>query len=342
VVVYGAGGAGRSVAANLKSQGIEVESFIDAAAKANDIRDGLPTYTLADWTARFKSAARDVVISLHNPDHEVPPVIDILQTAGFRNVLTMVDYVNSVDDPEYRYWLGPASTYRTKSQEIDTVYSLMSDELSRSWLDATLRLRLLGDYKGLPAPSREDIYAPTDLPRWPSPLRLMDCGAFDGDSIANLMRLGYEFDGLIAFEPDPANYSALAERCADLNAILLPCAVSSHARRVSFSSGEGKSSRINEQFGADTVQCVGIDQAFPDFGPTLIKLEVEGEELAVLEGSIKTLRKHRPALAIGVYHLPEHLWQIPLFIQSLDLRYKMFLRGHAHNNYALTLYCIPL
>jgi FkbM family methyltransferase len=340
LAIYGAGGAGRSIAANLRAKSIPVESFIDAGAAPSDVRDGIPTYTLAAWLDHFDPAEKDALISLHNPDHDVAPVIEILTGAGFRNVLTMVDYVNAVDDTEYRYWLRPASFYRDKKEEIDAAYHLMADQVSREWMEASLRLRLLGDYKGLPPPSREDIYASHDLPRWLNPMRLMDCGAFDGDSIENYKRAGYQFESLIAFEPDPANYETLAERCSDLNATLLPCAVSDRARRVSFASGQGKSSRIDEQGGDDIVQCVGIDQAFPNFAPTLIKLEVEGVELPVLEGAIRTLQQHRPGLAIGAYHLPEHLWELPLFIQSLDLGYRMYLRGHAHNNYALILYCL--
>ena len=39
-------------------------------------------------------------------------------------------------------------------------------------------------------------------------------------------------------------------------------------------------------------------------------------------------REHGPILAICVYHQPDHLWQIPLFIRSLSDQYRFFLRPH--------------
>jgi FkbM family methyltransferase len=340
LVIYGAGGAGRSVARNLASLGVKTDAFIDAAAGKEDVRDGVPVLTLSEWLTKFDPAGRDALISLHNPDHNVAPIIDDLRNAGFDRILTMVDYVNAVEDPEFRYWLAPSIFYRDKAKRIDLAAALFSDSKSRDWFDASLRLRLLADYHGLPEPSRPDIYASEDLPRWPDPMRLMDCGAFVGDSIDNFSRAGYRFESLIAFEPDPDNYSLLAQNWASLNATFIPCAVSERARKVSFSAGQGSSSRIVEAGGGDIVQCVGIDQAFPNFAPTLLKLEVEGEELAVLQGAVKTLRRHRPGLAIAAYHIAEHLWELPLFIKSLNLGYKMYLRGHRHNNYSLILYCV--
>lgn len=341
LVIYGAGGAGRSVARNLGSRGVKVGAFLDAAASADDVRDGIEAFTLSRWFAEFDPAQHDVLISLHNPFAEVGPVIDQLRASHFRRVLTMVDYVNSIDDPTFRYWLGPADFYRDKGERIEAAFNLLSDSSSREWFESCLNLRLLGDYHGLPRPSFDDQYAPADLPNWRNPMRLVDCGAYEGDSVDWLRGARYEIESLAAFEPDPANYAVLADRCSDLNAALFPCGVSDTSRRVSFSSGMGPSSRVEDANAGDEIQCVAIDQALPGFRPTLIKMDIEGAEPAALRGAERTLRQCRPGLAISIYHEPDHLWEIPLYVASLDLGYRMFLRGHGHNDYDLVLYCLP-
>lgn len=59
----------------------------------------------------------------------------------------------------------------------------------------------------------------------------------------------------------------------------------------------------------------------------LIKMDIEGAELAALKGAEKTLRRCMPKLAIAVYHQPSDFYTIPHFIASLELGYKLYL-GH--------------
>jgi FkbM family methyltransferase len=341
LVIYGAGGAGCSVASNLASLGIAVEAFIDAGAREGETRGGVRVHSLQEWLVTGEPASTDVLISLHNPFANVADVIDELKLAGFRRVLTMIDYVNSVNDPAFRYWLTSADFFQSKRARIDAAASLFADPISENWMEASLRLRLLGDYRGLPEPTFEDQYMPSDLPRWADPMRLIDCGAYNGDSIGWFERAAYRIDALVAFEPDPANYALLGARCSHLDAALVPCGVADTMIQLGFATGNGPSSRVDERAERNAIQCVAIDQAFPNFAPTLIKMDVEGSEPKALRGAINTLRRYRPGLAISIYHEPDHLWEIPLFVASLDLGYRMHLRGHGHNNYDLVLYCFP-
>jgi len=54
----------------------------------------------------------------------------------------------------------------------------------------------------------------------------------------------------------------------------------------------------------------------------LIKLDVEGSENNVLDGARKSILKHRPTLAISIYHRKEHLLEIPEYLLSLHDDYK--------------------
>lgn len=58
----------------------------------------------------------------------------------------------------------------------------------------------------------------------------------------------------------------------------------------------------------------------------LIKLDVEGSESKVIEGSVETIRKHKPILLISIYHRPEDFFFIKPFLDELSLGYKFMVR----------------
>ena len=54
-----------------------------------------------------------------------------------------------------------------------------------------------------------------------------------------------------------------------------------------------------------------------------IKLDVEGAELAALRGAADTIRRFRPRLIICLYHQPEDLFSLPLYVKSLVPDYRL-------------------
>ena len=90
------------------------------------------------------------------------------------------------------------------------------------------------------------------------------------------------------------------------------------------------------------IQCIALDEALPDFAPTLVKMDIEGAEDAALLGMQKTITKYRPALAISAYHTAAHLWELPLLIEKIaESNYQYYLRTHAYNSFDTVLYAIP-
>jgi FkbM family methyltransferase len=56
-----------------------------------------------------------------------------------------------------------------------------------------------------------------------------------------------------------------------------------------------------------------------------IKMDIEGAESFALKGAIETIRKHKPKLAIAIYHSLNDFVSIPRFIYDLNLGYKLYL-----------------
>jgi len=261
---------------------------------------------------------------------------------GFRRTLNMIHFHNLFPRGQpFRYWLTDRGFYHGREGEIEAAASLLGDETSRRWFNEVLAFRLTGDYSRLPASTPAEQYIPSDLPRWRDPMRFIDCGAFNGDTVEALARAGYRFDAIAAFEPDPVNYVALAARIGRHGAAsCFPCGVSGATRMVRFATGEGMASHESVDGGA-SVQCVALDEALPGFRPTLIKMDVEGAEPDALEGARKMISAARPGLAIAIYHEPSHLWEIPSRIASWGLGYRLEIRGHSHGSYDTVLYALP-
>jgi hypothetical protein len=72
-----------------------------------------------------------------------------------------------------------------------------------------------------------------------------------------------------------------------------------------------------------------------------IKMDIEGSELCALKGASGTIRKYRPKLAISLYHKPNDIFEIPLFIQKEFPFYEMYIYHYTIHNEETVLYCLP-
>ena len=108
---------------------------------------------------------------------------------------------------------------------------------------------------------------------------------------------------------------------------------------LAFDSTQGPSCHISES-GNTFLQCVSLDEILPNFIPTFIKMDIEGAEIEAIKGACSTISKHKPDLAISVYHKIDHLWKIPLLLKSLKNNYKFYLRSYEHFNQETVLYAV--
>jgi FkbM family methyltransferase len=121
---------------------------------------------------------------------------------------------------------------------------------------------------------------------------------------------------ILAFEPDPANFKLLemTQKEADLqNFALCPDALSNQTDEVSFSQDpltsatgciQGEEKPWIEQYLSSSTNQITINTRTMDSEvdnnkiPSLIKIDVEGHEVEVLEGAVNTLSKKKPLLII--------------------------------------------
>jgi FkbM family methyltransferase len=348
VYIYGAGNIGKDVCRLLRGQGLRVAGFLDRNAQPGGAWEGVSILLPDDPAISALERKRaHVVIGIFNFASEIPPIITLLDSLGFGRITTFLDLHDEfASDLGDRYWLTARSFYQDKKEQVAAGYELWSDETSRDLYASVLRFRFSKNYAVLPTPSPQDQYFPKGLPPWPNPVRFIDCGAFDGDTLRQLAEKGIPVEALAAFEPDPANFQKLARttetQLGKLNATisLFPCGVSSATTQLRFSCGAGTSSAQSDA-GDTTIQVVALDDALAGFRPNIIKMDIEGAEYDALRGARRIIEQNRPHLALCVYHVPEHLWTIPLLANEYVKDAKHYLRLHAYNGWELVYYLVP-
>lgn len=345
VALYGAGPAGRDAAAALDRLGVSVRAVLDRRAASLPPVLGRPVELPGPDAARRLSGV-PVVLSIFNRDVDVLALARSLREAGFGPFVSFVALHAALGGglPD-RFWLARAAADGGSARaEAAAVRALLADDASRSLLDALLAFRRTGDYGLLPPPKPEEIYLPGDVPGWLArrPVRLLDGGAYDGDTLERFRRAGVPVAAAACFEPDPATFARLAANVRGLagtDVYLWPCALAALNGRLRFADGLGESSRAAKDGGVE-VPCVAADEVLPAFAPTLVKLDVEGGEEEALDGMARLLVRDRPDLAVSVYHLPAHLLVLPARIASLGLGYTLYLRSHGQSGFDVVLYAV--
>ncbi len=344
VAIYGAGPAGRDACAALARAGVRVRAVLDRRAAYLPPVLGLPI-ELPGPNAAQRLRGIPVVLAVFNREVDVLALARSLGEAGFGPFISFVSlHARLGGELPDRFWLSRTVEDDASREEAAAVRSLLADDASRSLLDALLAFRRTGDYRVLPAPDPDSIYLPKDVPGWlrTRPVRLLDGGAYDGDTLEKFRRAGVALSAAACFEPDPETFARLASVARGLEGmdiLLWPCALAAASGRLRFAGGLGESSRVDAEGGTE-VPCIAADEALPCFAPTLVKLDVEGAEDGALDGMDLTLRRYRPDLAVSVYHLPAHLLALPRRIASLELGYRLYLRAHGHAGLETVLYAV--
>ena len=157
---------------------------------------------------------------------------------------------------------------------------------------------------------------------------VIDAGGCWGDTA---LYFAQRADSVYCYECVPANL-AILKRNLDLNPelarkiLVVPKALDREAGKTLHFSENGPGSRSaveGIQVTTDTIDNLagtnGLERV--DF----IKMDIEGAEMDALIGGEKTIRVHRPRLAISVYHSLSDFVRIPKWIASLGLGYKFYL-----------------
>ena len=185
---------------------------------------------------------------------------------------------------------------------------------------------------------------------WPADtdrLHFVDCGAYDGDTVAAFIdRTQGRFQHVQAIEPDPCNYARLLMRIGTMPATdscrisTFLLGVSDRSRRVRFAA-TGTTASCLDGRGDASIEVVALDDLLEPDLPYLIKLDVEGAESCALRGARRTLGSGRSGVAVSLYHRPEDIVELPRQVDEIMPHARFVLRSHGFDGTDLVLYAFP-
>jgi FkbM family methyltransferase len=335
VVILGAGNLGRRVARAVRS-----ELFCDNNPSLwGTVVDGIPVESPAAAAHRYPDAT--FIVAIWHPSRIEGMVDRIaqLKSLGAKNVLPFTVLLREYRDVLLPNLLWESPEYYSRyKEEIAAVRTLLDEEGCEEF-DRQIRLRM-GDHAGQVIDPGVQ-YFPEDLFQLSDSEVFIDCGAYNGDTIADFRRASKDrFERILAFEPDPANFASLQSSVnGDQRVSLQPYATGAR-RETLYLSVAGTGSHISDT-GTCTVEAIALDDALAGAIPTYIKFDIEGSEPDALEGARKTITQYRPKLAVCVYHAPDHLWSIPLQLHEMLPDAQLSLRTYNADGLDCVCYCVP-
>jgi FkbM family methyltransferase len=326
LAIVGAADEGKRLAHLCARLGISVCAIADDnPARCGTIIEGVTVVTVDSLTQLSPDVP--VVIASHRPLR----LVERLRNHGFRDIALFMAL--QVMDPErfppHMFYDGILEDLIKNLDRYHALSAAFQDDKSRMHLDAILGYRQTCDIGTLLPIVDEDVYLPSGLFIIRPDEVYIDAGAYDGDTIRLFIRrVGGSFDRIVAFEPDPETFRRLeANFISEHRVHAIPKGLYSHSTTLRFVGDASRRSIISEH-GQIEVPVTSLDEVLGQDRVTFVKMNIEGAELAALDGARDCIKRWRPRLAISAYHRPTDLWRVPFLIRELDSSYSLHLRQH--------------
>ena len=155
---------------------------------------------------------------------------------------------------------------------------------------------------------------------------VIDGGAFIGDSALAINE--FRPQAIYCFEPEDSNRNKMRETIEHnslSNVTIVNAGLGSAQGRARL---QGDASKTKLELSSDGLTVTTVD-AFcreHNVAPGLIKLDVEGMEYDVIQGSLETIKRHKPLLIISIYHSARDFFEIKPILHDLGLGYLFSIR----------------
>jgi len=345
-VIMGSAYLGRLALSGAINAGLDVVAFADNNRSLwRTTLDGVPIMSPADAVSKHNNDAF-FVVAIYNGT----PLRAQLTDLGCRRVVPypMFFWQFSQSMPQEDRLELPDRIFAS-AEAAHQGFNLLSDHRSRAEFVAQIQWRCTLDYACLPPPERpSDMYFGSDIIGLKGDEVLVDCGAFDGDSIRMFLdKTGGSFGYIYALEPDSKNRDALNSYLSSLlesqakRISVLPFGASDSNETKSFDAAGTVGSRIIPSDSGESIECRRLDDLLDGPSPTFIKMDIEGTEPEAIKGAIGSIRESRPIVAACAYHKCEHLWTLPILLKEALPDYRISLRRYAEECWETVYYAIP-
>jgi FkbM family methyltransferase len=230
----------------------------------------------------------------------------------------------------------------------------LDDDRSRLVFFTILKANILADYSLYRCIFEGDQYWAIPEFRYMPDIKgvMIDAGGYVGDTAEEFVwRTRGMFKQMHVFEPDSTRYQALLVRTKRLreewalhqDAIkCIPAGLGDQDIRLPFfehHSGADGSFLFAHGHDGGSLEVRTLDGYLEGSPVTFLKADIEGYEIPLILGASDSIKRHRPKVAICLYHRLTDLIDIPLLLKSLVPEYKMAVRHHSLSQDESVLYC---
>ena len=336
--IWGNGSYSRDIRQYLRNVGHykgEIQFLVDAPYYKPGQKDVLPVSEAFQFTGAIDTP---VVFGFYNY-----PVV-LRKKEEYPGLLHVYDFHFAVVNGRRLEW--DTAEAKSREWEYQRTYELLSDERSAKVMQLYLNAATAGEFQELFTETYEKT---AYFNRITNELKidiLIDCGAYDGDSIHDFVNVFPDYKRIIAVEPDPSNLERLLERQRNegiRNLTIINKGLGANEGVFHFMAN-GESNSFLDDDGDVEIQITTLDEISKELtGNIFVKMDIEGSELDTLHGAEKLIREKHPVMAICVYHKEEDLIEIPQFIHRTvgEGVYNYYFGFHGLDLAELVFYAIP-
>ena len=334
VVMYGMGNGADKILRICDAYGIEIADFFasDGFVRGHSFHGK----TVLSYSAvKEKYGAQNIIVLLSF-------------ASSLPDVLALFDKVDSEcemyapDVPVCGDALFNMEFFKTHVSEIEEVYGMLADDVSRDIYKKVIDYKLSGKISYL----REAV---TDRDETFSLLgedirTAADLGAYNGDTARELIGRYPDLSEIYAMEPDRRNFRKLSEYAEGVSGVKIHpinAAAWSEKTTLTFADSGNRNSGAFAKGKPIEVSALSLDGVLDGMAVDYIKYDVEGAEREALIGSSDTIKRYAPRLLVSVYHRSEDIFALPLQIRRICPDYKLYLRRERYvPAWDLNLICI--
>ena len=209
----------------------------------------------------------------------------------------------------------------------------LKDDQSRFILQRILLFRLTLDIlKNMLIKSNSFHYFDDDVVELSDNESFLDAGGYNGDTLELFLRITKnKFENYYLFEPEDDLLNKARKKSTDNRVYFYNYGLSNKEEIVKFKSGTEGSGFVCID-GNRSIELKQIDNIMQDKRISFIKMDIEGSELAALQGAAKIIKEQTPKLAICLYHKIEDILGITDFINMIwEGKGELFMRAEKDN-----------
>lgn len=326
IVMYGMGNGADKILRVCERYGIEVADFFasDGFVRGHSFHGKV---VLSYSAMKEKYVGQNPIILLSFASSR-PEVLEL-----FRRVGAEFEFY-APDVPVFGDVLFNMEFFEANRARFEAVYASLADEESRRIYENVISYKLSGDISYLWDSESERGEVFEGILRSSEIGSYLDLGAYNGDTVRELIAVAPSLTRVTALEPDARTFRKLTEYAGGVSGIDIRCVNAgawSECGTLSFDASGNRNSGISSvpaHAGArlSEVEVVSVDSLLSGEGVDYIKYDVEGSERQALLGSAETIRRYSPRLLVSLYHRSEDLFDLPELVHELCGEYSLYLR----------------